>query len=144
MLPAMVEKDTGPAVPTDGPSWSAHIERFNRDRLDEARVALAVSAPTGIGAGYVVDPGRMQTAINQLGEVIDRVERTLVHAGGLAFPEPGLDPVSRNSAANSEVLARRAEEFIRAFLAQLQQARATLQAELDAYRRTEDDNTVRL
>lgn len=127
----------------DEARWGEYIEQFNRNQLAEANRGLAGGGGgSGMSGGFLVDPDRVDMAIRQLTDVIFRVEDRLVD--DLTFPAPGQDEVSLNLRDNGIELARRAETFVRTWLMQLQEARAALQAELDAYRRVENENAVQL
>jgi hypothetical protein len=108
-------------------------------RLDMLLKASEVGAVEAAG-GYVVDPERAQTCIDELTRIVGEVRAILVPGMGY-FTAPGLDEVSVNVAHNGAIMASRARSYLRAWALTIEATRDALRRQLDAYRSVETSNS---
>lgn len=114
-------------------------------RLIYAQAELArLPVGGGLPDGFVVDPERAQVAIARLDEAILDVRRGLAaFRAGRVIP-PARDEVSLNLARQMRVMDARAAAYVQEWLRQLEEFRATIQAQVDSYRRVDDEVAERL
>ncbi|MFC5993329.1 PE domain-containing protein [Pseudonocardia hispaniensis] len=107
-------------------------------------LASAASVPDGVPAGaFVVDPERAQRCIDDLGTIVEDLQLGLLPLQRLMHVAPSEDGVSRNVARNAALMARRAETYVAAWAAQLEQTRDALSRQLAAYRDADEANAGR-
>lgn len=124
-----------PLRPYDGPAR----------RLEYARAELARTPPaSGPLDGFLVDPERAQAAIAQLDAAIADIRQSI---GAFKFgyvEPPARDPVSMNLAVQIREMDRRAELYVQTWASQIEAFRDAIQAQVDAYRRADEENAERL
>ncbi len=110
------------------------------------RILVALA---GAGAGEVVpgtlfvDPERAQACVDGLGGVVDDLRLGLKALRWTAFAAPGHDQVSVNMASNGGLMAQRAQAYVEVWARQIDETRAALSHQLEAYRITEQANAGR-
>ncbi|MEK6441866.1 PE domain-containing protein [Pseudonocardia sp. T1-2H] len=115
--------------------------------LAESRVAIELSlrpGPGGVGTGFRVDPEKAQACIDELTAVIRDLRFAVTAGSALAFAPPSQDPVSINVARNAGEMATRAQEWMLAWIAQLESTRNGLQHQLEAYRAQDSESALTL
>lgn len=101
-------------------------------------------ASGGMGDGFLVDPERAEAALAQLDRAILDIRQSLNAFSISAVPPPARDEVSMNLARQIAVMDTRAQVYVRAWADQLQEFRDAVQAQVDAYRRVDDENAGQL
>jgi hypothetical protein len=106
-------------------------------------MAAIPGGPTGLADGFLVDTERAEVAIATLTGVIDDLEAAQIHWYQQHFKAPGIDPVSIRLGENMRVMQQRAVAYVQAWTAQVKATRDALQAQVDGYRRVDQDNAAR-
>jgi hypothetical protein len=97
-----------------------------------------------VGTGFRVDPEKAQACIDELTAVIRDLRFAVTAGSALAFAPPSQDPVSINVARNAGAMATRAQEWMLAWMAQLESTRNGLQHQLEAYRTQDSESALTL
>lgn len=94
--------------------------------------------------GFLVDPEKAEAAIARLDEAILDIKQSLSSFRARRVEAPARDAVSVNLAVQIREMDRRAEAFVRTWADQIQAHRDAIQAQIDAYRRVDDEIAERL
>jgi len=140
---------TDPPSPAPGPGLFGGLTAVTdvigtaaRDTAHHATLA-AIHAAGGPGAGFLVDPTRAQAAVRSLEETLRILTETLLGGARLArFTPAGEDHVSRRVADNAIQMTNNAYDYVRVLADQVATVRNALQAQLDAYRSADRDDTI--
>jgi hypothetical protein len=120
----------------EGEAYEHSSQKVFND-LAESRMAIELSlrpGPGGVGTGFRVDPEKAQACIDELTATIGALRKSFSAGLQLQFAPPSFDWVSVNLAECSAVMAGRAEQWMTAWLVQLESVRDALREQLDAYR----------
>jgi hypothetical protein len=88
---------------------------------------------SGAAGGFLVDPERAQACIDALGEILADIRDSLLYWQQTAFAPPGEDAVSVNVAHRAALMSSRAEGYVQAWMAQIEETRDALQRQFSAY-----------
>lgn len=128
-----------------GTEYSENDLAYLDKNLAEFELGMAPSPLAGGGGGFMIDPERAEACIAEMTRIVGEVRAASMMMTALTMFAPlGSDEVSKNFANNAVVMAGRAEAFVRTWADQIEATRDGLQAQLDAYRRTDEDNASRL
>lgn len=136
--------DGGTAFPDAHSSGSGSLAFMGGLMEDNAARRLAeIPATGGIGNGFLVDPERAEQAVRTLTGVIDELEVAILAWRRQEKINAGTDPVSVQLAENVATMGTRAGSWLESWTDQIRLARDALQAQVDDYRRVEQENADR-